>query len=147
MTGSEAIRRIKAEFSPDELAHLRVFAGSALCIHGGKAETADADMLCDSLPVLRRIAERRRLPMSKSATNGADRLEIGDWAEIFYDPGLESTYLTGVSRREVNIGGVRVDSLEALVAWYETAVRVMGRDKDHSNLANARSIQTDRLTE
>ena len=142
MTREVLIRRITTEFGADELAHLRVVAGSALCLHGGRAAVADPQvgMACDSLPVLSLIAERRRLPVQRSPANGSDRLGVGGWAEIFHDPELERTYLTGVSRCETVVDGIRADSLEATVAWYETEARRTGRDADRASLAAARRL-------
>lgn len=142
MGRAELIARMKRTFSKEELSHIIVVAGSAMVLHGAKAATVDADCMCDSLHALRQMALRRGIPLSKAVLNGAPRLEVDGFAELFYDPDLHHEVHARVpeSARAVTFDGVRCDSIPSLVAWYEMMVRRRGLPKDHQNLAAVKAL-------
>ena len=129
------INAMKTTFTAQELKHITIGAGSALVFHGAKEFANDADCMVDSLDVLKAIAKRTGSLMSKSVVNGAPRVEVDGWAELFYDPETYSKVFKGVPRRSIVINGLNVDSVEASVAWYNYMVKVCNRPKDHDNLA------------
>jgi hypothetical protein len=129
----EILQRLRREFIPAELTHITVIAGAALTLHGAKETAADVDADVDNLDVLKQMAARRHLALSASVINGAPRLEVGGWCEMFYDPPHSD-------KRRERVGGVWVATPEALVAWYEMMVRECGRPKDGVNLARARRL-------
>lgn len=133
------VAAMKREFTPQELQHIIVGAGAALVIHGGKETSADIDCFVNSLESLQAIASRRSLELSYSMLNGAPRLEIGGFAELFYDPETHGACTRHLLRREIEVDGVRVDSPEATVAWYEFMARRANRPKGHENLRLARA--------
>ena len=145
MNRATLIAKMKAEFTSDELRHIIVNAGAALVIHGGKPTAADADANVDSLDVLKAMAAKRGLTLSTSQVNGMPRLEIGGFAELFYDPVAKREVYQGVSPRFVVVDGVKFDSIPATVAWYEYMVRKVNRPKDHANLALAKSLSKETM--
>lgn len=140
MNRDTVISKMRSEFTEEELEHIIIGAGAALVIHGVKPIASDIDCEVDSLMVLEKMAESRKLRLSKSKVNGAPRLEVGGFAELFYDPVVEKDVMAGVKPRDVVIEGVRVDSPQACVAWYEYMVRKVGRPKDSANLELAKSM-------
>ena len=131
---------MKQEFTPRELKHIIVGAGAALVVHGGKATAADIDCEVDSHEALLDIAKRRGIKVTKSQINGSPRVEVGGFAELFFDPVTHQSVTGHLTRRDVVIDGVRIDSPEATVAWYQFMVKKMGRPKDRKNLEAAMSL-------
>lgn len=140
MDRATLIRRLKTEFTSSELQHITVGAGAALVIYGAKAIAADIDCSVDSQAALKDMASRRGLSLSKSIMNDAQRLGIGEWAELFYDPDLEKEYLVDGQKHRVLIEGIWVETPEALVGWYVLMARRRNLPKDHANLARARKL-------
>jgi hypothetical protein len=140
MDRAAILAAMKREFTPQELKHIIVGAGAALVVHGGKAVAADIDCAVDSHEALIGIAKRRGIEITRSQINGSPRVEVGGFAELFFDPATHQSVAGHLTRREVVINGVRIDSPEATVAWYQFMVKKMGRPKDHKNLEAALSL-------
>jgi hypothetical protein len=140
MDRAAIIAAMRREFTPGELRHIIVGAGAALVVHGGKPFAADVDCEVDSLEALTAMARRRDTPLSRSEINGSPRLEVGGFAELFYDPVTYDAVGRGIHPRAVTVEGVRVDSIPACVAWYQFMVDKVGRPKDYANLEIARSL-------
>jgi hypothetical protein len=140
MDRNAVLSRMRSEFTKEELRHIVVGAGAALVVHGAKPSAADIDCTVTALPELERMAERRAVQLTKSEVNGQPRLEVGGFAELFFDPIAEKEAFAHVKVRDVEVDGVRVDSPEACVAWYEYMVRKVGRPKDRENLRLAKTL-------
>jgi hypothetical protein len=145
MDRREILRRMKTEFSREELDGIVVGAGAALVVWGAKPTSTDIDCEVVSLKMLRSIAKKRGIELSRSMTNGSPRVEVGGFAELFYDPEVHAANSSGMgSGATVVVDGVRVETPEVLVRWYQYMVRIRGRRKDSENLKLAEGLLASR---